>query len=508
MIFDSKSLSTKEPDWDDHIVVAGSGPVGIFTAIWLGRNGIKVLLIPGKDASLSEDRNAKKRILFQKGSPKIRKELGGNSRYWGGRFFRFDRNDFNVRSWVSNEKWPITFCELESLYFECEEILGLPHFWNMENMGQSKKAGFDFDGLNFNTELFESWLIINNFSEIFYEEIEKSSYIKVAAHASIVSIAITNFRVSTLTVADSNDSLVTIAPARIILAMGAVENARYLLLTAARFPKYFGEVSKNIGKYFMIHFIGSFPNIRLPNDLDFRFYRTKLFQFRRTIQLTPDRQKMLGIANAMATFSLDDLNNIGLSGIWARLKQGYTRYGFGMLKRLFKVALNYKNGTRKSSASNTAIPHLFIWTEHLPNYNSQISLSSECDQFGNPLAQSKISHTKIDEKTFYESVREIESYLGRFSAQTPAEAQRKTQFSSKFEDYFAEVHPMGGSRMGLTPKDGVVDAYSQVFGIEGLYVTGTSTFVTGSHAAPTLTALAVALKCVKKISEKVLESSR
>ena len=60
MIFDSKSLSTKEPDWDDHIVVAGSGPVGIFTAIWLGRNGIKVLLIPGKDASLSEDRNAKK----------------------------------------------------------------------------------------------------------------------------------------------------------------------------------------------------------------------------------------------------------------------------------------------------------------------------------------------------------------------------------------------------------------------------------------------------------------
>jgi choline dehydrogenase-like flavoprotein len=53
-------------------------------------------------------------------------------------------------------------------------------------------------------------------------------------------------------------------------------------------------------------------------------------------------------------------------------------------------------------------------------------------------------------------------------------------------------HPMGTTRMSARPEDGVVDPHCRVHGTTNLYVAGSCVFPSGGHANPTLTILALA----------------
>jgi choline dehydrogenase-like flavoprotein len=55
-------------------------------------------------------------------------------------------------------------------------------------------------------------------------------------------------------------------------------------------------------------------------------------------------------------------------------------------------------------------------------------------------------------------------------------------------------HLMGTTRMHVSPRHGVVDANCRVFGLENLYVAGSSVFPTGGYANPTLTIIALAAR--------------
>lgn len=55
-------------------------------------------------------------------------------------------------------------------------------------------------------------------------------------------------------------------------------------------------------------------------------------------------------------------------------------------------------------------------------------------------------------------------------------------------------HPMGVTRMAMSPADGVADPYCRVFGSSNLYLTGSGLFPRGGHANPTLTIVALAAR--------------
>ena len=64
----------------------------------------------------------------------------------------------------------------------------------------------------------------------------------------------------------------------------------------------------------------------------------------------------------------------------------------------------------------------------------------------------------------------------------------------------AGYHHMGTTRMGTTPRDGVVDRDCRVFGIDNLYIAGSSVFRTSGHANPTLTIVQLALRLVDHLA--------
>ena len=65
-------------------------------------------------------------------------------------------------------------------------------------------------------------------------------------------------------------------------------------------------------------------------------------------------------------------------------------------------------------------------------------------------------------------------------------------------------HHMGTTRMGNTPDDGVVDLNCKVFGIDNLYIAGSSVFPTGGNANPTYTILALSRRLCRHLEKNVL----
>jgi len=61
------------------------------------------------------------------------------------------------------------------------------------------------------------------------------------------------------------------------------------------------------------------------------------------------------------------------------------------------------------------------------------------------------------------------------------------------------VHPARATGMADCECEGAVDRHSKVFGIDNLYVAGSSVFPTCGHANPTLTIVALALRLADRL---------
>ena len=70
-------------------------------------------------------------------------------------------------------------------------------------------------------------------------------------------------------------------------------------------------------------------------------------------------------------------------------------------------------------------------------------------------------------------------------------------------DQGAGWHHMGGTRMAASPETGVVDKDCKVFGMDNLYVGGSSVFTTGGHASPTYNIVRLALRLGDHLAGKL-----
>ncbi len=70
------------------------------------------------------------------------------------------------------------------------------------------------------------------------------------------------------------------------------------------------------------------------------------------------------------------------------------------------------------------------------------------------------------------------------------------------------AHHMGTTRMAADPKHGVVDENCKIFGVDNIYVAGSSIFSTGGAANPTLPIVQFSLRLADHVTGRKHAASR
>jgi choline dehydrogenase-like flavoprotein len=77
---------------------------------------------------------------------------------------------------------------------------------------------------------------------------------------------------------------------------------------------------------------------------------------------------------------------------------------------------------------------------------------------------------------------------------------------NRISSFYSAAHHIGTTRMSDNARTGVVDKNAKVFEISNLFVAGSSTFPTSSHANPMFTQIAQALRLVDHLKSIVEET--
>ncbi|ODM71859.1 GMC family oxidoreductase [Bradyrhizobium elkanii] len=162
----------------------------------------------------------------------------------------------------------------------------------------------------------------------------------------------------------------------------------------------------------------------------------------------------------------------------------------------------------KEKLQNHAHRQIFLGTalEQLPVAGNSVGLHSKADRFGVPLPLIKYYY---DDDSGYTNagLRAARAMHEAIFKQLRATAYRLFAFDASGAltgpGFFGAGHIMGTTRMGKEEEDRAVDAQCRSVDHPNLYIVGSSVFVTGAVANPTLTIAAISLRAADAIKAEL-----
>ncbi|MHB1468162.1 MAG: GMC oxidoreductase, partial [Solirubrobacteraceae bacterium] len=127
-----------------------------------------------------------------------------------------------------------------------------------------------------------------------------------------------------------------------------------------------------------------------------------------------------------------------------------------------------------------------VLNELLPDAENRVTLASDTDPYGVPVARFDYTRSENDKANMAYSTEVIKGILHAAGAQDILTIHRY-------------AHLVGGARMGASPEDSVVDADHRVWGVPNLYVCDGSVCPTQGSANPALTIMALASRLAERI---------
>ena len=432
--------------------------------------------------------------------------LGGSTLHWEGYTFRLSANDFRLRSLHGvGADWPIAYDDIEPYYARAEAELGVAGDaddpWASRRSTPFPLPAFPYsysDGL-FAAACRQAGVTLHHFPQARNSRAyggrppcQACSTCHVCPTGAKASIDLTHLgttassrapRVVTdatvlrLELDDAGrvaeavythaDRVERRLAARVfVVAAGAIENARLLLLsTSPRFPNGLANRSGLVGRFFMSH-----PSIDVTGRV-----ADNVHPYRIGFSTAMSRQFAVeGDRASRAGFFFEFLNSAGLtperlamtSGLWGAALRARVAGEFG-----------HRLGIR-------------IYAEQLPDPANTITLNRRVqDAFGQPVPHITYSISRYERRGLDEAVAVARRILAALSA--TAVESGALGFAS---------HQMGTHRMGLDPATSVVNAELRAHDVPNLFPVGSGAFVTASSSPPTLTIAALALRAADRIA--------
>ena len=504
-----------EPVFDADICILGAGPAGIAIANEFNGTTMRVFLVESgglKADARNQDLADGEMISHPDHNLRTSRDrqFGGSTNSWAGACAPMSRCVFEPRPWINLEGWPFSRRDLEACYERAQKMLGLgaycyePDHW----------AGDDLRFLDLDPEKLENriWQLSPrmNFGKVYKAPFASSKTITVLLNATASEI-LTDDQASVVEgveVRTLDGKSATIRARLVVLACGAIDNARLLLLSRRNAPAGLGNGHDLVGRYFMQHPHVSAASLCTTGSKTwakgYKDFKSGELWLRTRIGLSEDAQRQHRCLNPVASLvnryiadSLTHSQSIGyvsLKRVLLDIQHG--RLPVNAASEMAKIVKDIKGigiGLLRHLRNQNGA--LYIMSEQVPNPDSRVTLSRQLDPLCLEKARVDWRLLPIDKQSILALIHEIRSEFKRLGIGDVRPDDWLTLDDHTWPDSLAGGHHhMGTTRMSETSRKGVVDADARVHGTKNLYVAGSSIFPTVGCANPTLTLVATSLK--------------
>ena len=139
--------------------------------------------------------------------------------------------------------------------------------------------------------------------------------------------------------------------------------------------------------------------------------------------------------------------------------------------------------------------------EQTPDRENRISLSDNKDMFDLNSVVIDWRITEEDKERTWQSLEVAAQEIGAMGLGRFRLLKERSERLWGDQLGFSQHH-MGTTRMSSSPVKGVTDSNQKVFGVNNLFVGGSSVFPTGGHVPPTLTIAALSIRLAKHIHKE------
>lgn len=451
------------------VIIFGSGPAGISTALELEKNNISSIIIEAGEEFYSEASqefykgDSDENIISNIAESRLR-QFGGTSGIWGGWCKPLEKFAF--------DSWPISHHDLNPYTEKTCKILDIKNQFPQSQINK-----------DFNQNQFQYSNV--RFGEKYKNHIKKSDKILLVLNTQLSHFIGEHEKIDAA-ICFSKNREIKISSKIFILACGGIENSRILLWSRKKNNKLI-DYKLPIGKYWMTH--------------SWILSGAGILNEKKLIKTMNDNYlKYDGAIHISSSEDLVKNNNILSTGLYMN-KNEDINIKKEIIKDLLCVAPDYgRKIARLLSDKDLKCGNIFMHVENEPSEKNMIELSeNKYDE--NNIPQAKISYPErikaiTSTKFFLEKLAIFfkKNDIGRI-------AMNEKIYNQKNFDQLGSFHHMGGTRMGKEWNTSVVDENLKVHNLKNLYINGSSNFVTGCFSNPTFTIIQLSLRLAENIKQ-------
>jgi choline dehydrogenase-like flavoprotein len=447
------------------------------------------------------------------------------------RYVPLDSIDFERRYWVPNSGWPLTLGELRPYYERAGRLCGL-------RFEPVACEAFTEDRPPLSTDRGD---LITHFDQLGEAAVFTHGIVQELAGSRNVSILSEATTIDVRTGEGSHDGMAktsvrtldgcefTVSSRVVLLAGGAIENARVLLSSTSECSAGLGNETDNVGRFFMDH-----PRVTLgygrlregkPTEAT-RIYephvvhgqlvlgklklsanalrRERLLNGNAQVlpyHLTPEEVVAARAARAAA-------HHVRRPGDLRRVPRELSAVGRQAVPLLRHVVHSRiarrdnvsSDASERWTGARTSSFKVIFQPEQAPNRANRVTLGTGRDHFGCRTARLEWRWSELDVQSIRRSseIFAAELRASGFGVFTTVNSTLLPEGEEGWLPHSAHHH-LGTTRMHDDPREGVVDRNCRLHGSTTVYVAGGSVFTTSGFANPTLTTIALALRLADEL---------
>lgn len=462
--------------WD--FVVIGSGPAGLMVAEKIKRSGRTLVLERGNDGDPLNEGGESYGIdvagrAYRSNGMRLA-AFGGTSNHWAGHTHFISPTVFagrgNVRGWAIDHSDYLRYLDEASEFLNLGPVHAAPE---MPSRSPLFSGARNLDNDEFRISNPVRRLGMGKSRSQLRDDPDVS--IALDCRVDRLELSQSGSSVEKIHVISRGNRQVLRAK-RVVVACGGIENARLLLWSGQSYragnPLVGGD-NGNTGRYFMEHALLAPLEVLADNQFDVDRLNPSpngpgvYKQVWRPTEDFLDRKKLPRFG-VIAWHRSDDER---LNTMMAESRDHY-----------FETRASYQ------------LVKLVLMFEQLPNPQSCVGLSEQRDASGSPLAKLDWRIPESEVEGFRRATIAMAGLLSQTGAIRARLAGGFDQEDWNGVRIGASAHHMGTTRMAQRPADGVVDSECRVFGLNNLYVAGSSVFPAGDYVNPTLSIVMLAAR--------------